>query len=153
MAFVFGVVRPLVIEAFSIPSESMVPTLQAGDRVMVAKFAHRLADPERGDLIAFEAPEGEINVKRVVGLPGDTVAVRDGVLFVNDEPRRESYVDYRLTDSSFFGPVTVPEDHLFVMGDNRSNSLDSRALGAIPEKSVLGRVFLRFWPPDRGSLL
>lgn len=148
----FGVVRPFVVEAFRIPSESMVPTLQVGDSVLAAKLAYRFSDAGRGDLAVFKGGE-DLNIKRVVGLPGDTVAIRDGVLFVNGEKKRESYVDYRLTDASFFGPVKVPENRVFLMGDNRFNSRDSRDYGPIPEEDLLGRVSLRIWPLDRAGLL
>ncbi len=148
----FGVVRPFVVEALRIPSGSMVPTLEVGDRVLVNKFIYRFEDIGRGDLALFEGPGGEATIKRVVGLPGDGIAVWDGVLFVNGESRKESYVDYRLADSTFFGPEKVPEGHVFVMGDNRANSRDSRDFGPVPEKEVLGEVFLRLWPPDRAGI-
>lgn len=74
------------------------------------------------------------------------ISVEDGILLVNEDLVHEPYVDYGLTDSSFFGPLTVPEDHVFVMGDNRSNSRDSRAVGPVPEEDLMGRVVLRFWP-------
>ncbi len=153
LAFMFGFVRPFVVETFRIPSGSMTPTLQAGDHVLVAKFAYRFADPDRGDLAAFESLEngGEVNIKRVVGLPGDTVEVWDGVLMVNGEAQEEPYVDYGLTDATFFNPKTVPEGHVFLMGDNRTNSLDSRSFGPVPEEDLLGRVLSRFWPLDRAG--
>lgn len=151
--FIFGVVRPFVAEVFHIPSESMSPTLQAGDSVLALKFAYRLEDPEHGDLALFEGPGGEISIKRVVGVPGDEVSVYDGMLRVNGEPQREPYVDYELTDSTFFGPERVPAGHVFVMGDNRSNSLDSRTSGPVPEEDLLGRVILRVAPLDRVSIL
>lgn len=151
LILMFGVVRPFVVEPFHIPSGSMTPTLQPGDRVMVAKFVYRFADPNRGDLVAFESIEagGEVNIKRVVGLPGDTVAVWDGVLVVNGEAQEEPYVDYRLTDSTFFGPESVPDGHVFVMGDNRTNSQDSRSSGPVSKQDLLGETFLRFWPLNR----
>jgi signal peptidase I len=150
--FVFGVVRPFVAEPFRIPSESMKPTLEPGDQVLATKFAYRLTEPERGDLAVFDDGSGAV-IKRVVGLPGDVISVEDGVLVVNGEPRKESYVNYRLTDSSFFGPETVPEGHIFMMGDNRSNSRDSRTMGPVPEKDLIGRAVLRFWPLDRAGSL
>lgn len=151
----FGVVRPFVAEVFRIPSESMAPTLEAGDRVLVNKFVYRFTEPERGDLVLFEEPvnEGPLAIKRVVGLPGDKVAVWDGVLFVNGERREEFYVDYQTADSTFFGPERVPEDHMLVMGDNRANSLDSRSFGAVPDEDVLGKVSLRLWPLGRTGAL
>jgi len=155
LVFMFGVVRPFVVEPFGIPSGSMTPTLQPGDRVLVVKFAYRFTDPDQGDLVAFEDIEdgGEVNIKRVVGLPGDTIEVWDGVLIVNGEAQEEPYVDYRLTDSTFFGPESVPENEVFVLGDNRTNSRDSRIFGPIAEEELTGKVLLRFWPPERiGSL-
>jgi len=150
---VFGFVRPFVVEPFYVPSDSMNPTLRSGDSVLVAKFAYRLADPQRNSLVVFESPTdtNKILMKRVVGVAGDRVAVRDGVLFVNGERKSEPYVNYRLTDSTFFGPARVPEDHVFVMGDNRSNSVDSRSFGAVPEEDLLGEAFVRFWPLGRAG--
>lgn len=150
--FVFGVVRPFLVEPFFIPSESMSPTLNPGDRVLAAKPAYLLDGPARGDLVVFDDGDGAV-IKRVVGLAGDVVSVEDGVLVVNGESRREPYVDYELTDSTFFGPVTVPEGHVFVMGDNRSNSRDSRTIGPVSEEDLIGRVDLRFWPLDRAGPL
>jgi signal peptidase I len=155
-ALVFGFVRPFVVEAFYIPSESMVPTLRIGDRVLVNKFIYRFAQPARGDIIVFESVEGggEDLIKRVVGVPGDKISVRGGRLLVNGEPQREPYVYKKYPDRSSSAPTTVPEDHVFVMGDNRANSRDSRYFGTVPEKKIEGEAFLRFWPPDRiGGLL
>ncbi len=89
----------------------------------------------------------------MVGLPGDVISVEDGVLVRNGIFEREPYVDYVATDSSFFGPETVPEGHVFVMGDNRSNSRDSRTLGPVPEEHLIGRAVLRFWPIERAGSL
>jgi len=153
---VFGFVRPFVIEAFWIPSASMVPTLKYGDRVLVNKFIYRFTEPERGDVIVFKSVEGDDEdlIKRVVGVPGDEIAVRDGKLFVNGEPQKEPYVNKKYPDRSFYAPTTVPKDHVFAMGDNRANSQDSRIFGPVPEKNIEGEAFLRFWPPDRiGGLL
>lgn len=149
----FGVIRPFVAEVFLIPSGSMSPTLKVGDSVLALKFAYRFTEPQRGDLAVFSDPEGELTIKRVVGLPGDTVAVWDGVLRVNGEPQREPYVNYRLTDSTFFGPEKVPAGHVFLMGDNRSNSRDSRNFGSVPEEDLLGRVILRVAPVGEAGLL
>ena len=151
--FMFGVVRPFVAEAFRIPSESMAPTLEAGDRVLVNKFAYRFTGPERGDVILFQDMQDRATIKRVIGLPGDSISVWDGVLRVNGEPRRESYVDYELTDSTFFGPEEIPAGYVFVMGDNRINSEDSRTFGPVPEEDLRGRAFLRLWPPGRADAL
>src|SRR5215212_6953395 len=179
-ALVFGFVRPFVVEAFYIPSESMVPTLRVGDRVLVNKFIYRFTEPERGDIIVFKSVEGgslppqenliervvglfrpggtrepprEDLIKRVVGVPGDVISVRNGRLFVNGEPQREPYVNKKYPDRSFSPAVTVPKEHVFVMGDNRTNSQDSRVFGPVPERNIEGEAFLRFWPPDRIGLL
>jgi signal peptidase I len=155
LALVFGFVRPFVMEAFWIPSGSMIPTLEIGDRVFVNKFIYRFTEPERGDIIVFESVDnGEVDlIKRVVGVPGDEIAVRGGKLFVNGEPQKEPYTNKKLPDRSSFAKTTVPKDHVFVMGDNRANSADSRVFGALPEKNIEGEAFLRFWPPDRIGLL
>jgi signal peptidase I len=153
---VFGFVRPFVVEAFWIPSASMVPTLKYGDRVLVNKFIYRFTEPQRGDIIVFKSVEGDGQdlIKRVVGVPGDEIAVRRGKLFVNGEPQKEPYVNKKFPDRSFYAPTTVPKDHVFAMGDNRANSQDSRVFGPVPEQNIEGEAFLRFWPPDRiGGLL
>jgi signal peptidase I len=154
-ALVFGFVRPFVMEAFWIPSGSMIPTLEIGDRVLVNKFIYRFTDPSRGDIIVFESVDNsnEDLIKRVVGLPGDTIALRGGKLFVNGEPQKEPYTNKKVPDRSFYARTTVPKNHVFVMGDNRGNSADSRVFGPLPEKNIEGEAFLRFWPPDRIGLL
>ena len=151
---VFGFIKPFVVQAFWIPSESMVPTLEVGDRVFINKFIYRFAEPQRGDVVVFESVEdGDTElIKRVVGLPGDEVAVRDGSLLVNEERWEESYVNKRLPDQSSYGPETVPEGHVFAMGDNRGNSRDSRFFGAVPIENIEGEAFMTFWPPDRVGL-
>ena len=150
-ALVFGFVRPFVVEAFYIPSESMVPTLRVGDRVLVNKFIYRFTEPKRGDIIVFKSVEGDDEdlIKRVVGVPGDKISVRNGRLFVNGEHQREPYVNKKYPDRSFSAPTIVPKGHVFVMGDNRTNSQDSRVFGPVPKRNIEGEAFLRFWPPDR----
>ena len=155
-ALVFGVVRPFIVEAFVIPSESMVPTLMIGDRVLANKFIYDFTDPDRGDVVVFESVEveGQDLIKRVVGTPGDTVEVRDGTLYVNGEPQDEPYTNQ---ESVGISPpqeeFEVPEDTIFVMGDNRTNSRDSRFFGPVPEENLEGEAFMIFWPPTRLSAL
>ncbi len=152
---VFGFVRPFVLEAFRIPSESMVPTLLVGDRVFVNKFIYRFTEPERGDVVVFESVNGgeEDLIKRVVGVAGDEVEVRNGTLLVNGEAREEPYLNRNLPFNDSYGPSEVPEGHVFVMGDNRANSADSRVFGPLPIENIEGEAFVRFWPPLRiGSL-
>src|ERR671932_1995591 len=148
-ALVFGFVRPFGMESFWIPSGSMIPTLEIGDRVLVNKFIYRFSEPERGDIIVFRSVENtkEDLIKRVVGVPGDRIAVRGGKLYVNGEPQKEPYTNKKLPDRSFYAQTTVPKNHVFVMGDNRANSADSRVFGPLPEKNIEGEAFLRFWPP------
>jgi signal peptidase I len=155
LAVVFGFVRPFVMEAFWIPSGSMIPTLEVGDRVFVNKFVYRFTEPERGDIIVFESvDDGDVDlIKRVVGVPGDEIAVRSGKLFVNGEPQKEPYTNKKTPDRSSFTKTTVPKNHVFVMGDNRASSADSRVFGPLPEKNIEGEAFLRFWPPDRIGLV
>jgi signal peptidase I len=150
---IFGVVRPFVAEPFGITADSMDPTLRAGDSVLATKFAYRVSEPERGDVVLFEGPDGAPTIKRIVGVGGDKIAVRDGVLFVNGEKIRESYVDYNLTDSTFLGPTDVPEGYVYLMGDNRVNSLDSRSYGPVPEADLRGEVSLRIWPLGRAGVV
>ena len=154
-ALVFGFVRPFVMEAFWIPSGSMVPTLEIGDRVLVNKFIYRFTEPERGDIVVFRSvdePDEDL-IKRVVGVPGDEIAVRRGRLILNGEPQKEPYTNKNFPDRSFYARTTVPEGHVFVMGDNRGNSADSRVFGPLPKKNIEGEAFLRFWPPQRIGLL
>ena len=160
-ALVFGFVRPFVVEAFYIPSESMVHTLEVGDRVLVNKFIYRFTDPKRGDIIVFKSVEGggelrdrEDLIKRVVGLPGDTIEVRNGNLLVNGKRQNEPYVNQETVQfQTPYGPKKVPKDHIFMMGDNRGNSADSRVFGPLPEKNIEGEAFLRFWPLNRFGTL
>ncbi len=152
---VFGVVRPFIVAAYWVPTESMVPTLLVGDRVFANKFIYRFAEPERGDIVVFEDVEGgeEDLIKRVVAVAGDRVRVVNGVLKVNGETQGEPYVQPQLPDGSVYGPERPPEGYVFVMGDNRGNSADSRVFGLLPIENVEGEAFVRFWPPSRIGLL
>jgi signal peptidase I len=142
--------RILALEPFRIPSDSMAPTLRSGDRVLVDKRAYHGGAPRRGDLAVFRAPRtGEILLKRVVAIGGDTVGIEDGVLVVDGRRPREPYADPEAIDSVYFGPVRVRPGTVFVLGDNRANSEDSRAFGAVPTGRLIGRVRARIWPPAR----
>ena len=154
-ALVFGFVRPFVLEAFRIPSESMVPTLEVGDRVFANKFIYRFTEPERGDIVVFEDVEGgeDYLIKRVVAVAGDRVRVSNGRLKVDGEIQEETYIKPQFPDGSIYGPEKVPEGYVFVMGDNRGNSADSRVFGLLPIENIEGEAFVRFWPPSRIGLL
>lgn len=166
-----------VVQAFFIPSESMEDTLQVNDRVLVNKLAYRFGEPAIGDIVVFAAESDQVTeevpdtvfargfdtvatalglktsaqdlIKRVVAVEGQTVEIDVGLLYVDgEEVTNEPYrKDFRAMQD--FGPETVPEDHVFVMGDNRLNSSDSRVFGSIPESSLVGRAFARIWPFDR----
>ena len=144
------VVKTFLVQAFYIPSGSMLPTLQEQDRVLVNKLSYDLHDVHRGDIIVFKGPEqaeGEVKdlIKRVIGLPGETVEAHDGKVFVDGKAIDESY----LGDGITTGPLEqtkVPAGHYWVMGDNRGNSKDSRYFGAIDKDLIIGRAFVRVWP-------
>ena len=143
--------RLLVAETFEIPSGSMVPTLQPGEHVLADKLAYRFGDPQRGDLVVFHAPRtGEVLLKRVVALPGDKVGIEDSALVVNGRRISEPYVkDAALIDGEYFGPIRVPSASVFVLGDRRSDSVDSRVFGPVPESALIGRVDALVWPLDK----
>ena len=134
----------------------MVPTLRVGDRVFVNKFVYRFWEPEKGDIVVFRSVEGDQEdlIKRVVALPGDKVAVRKGVLRVNGVTQNEPFTNKGFPDDgSFFGPTRVSEGTVFVMGDNRANSRDSRFFGPVPVENIEGEAFASFWPPSRVGIL
>ena len=153
------VVKTFLIQAFYIPSPSMEDTLMVGDRVLVNKLSYRLHDVNRGDIVVFERPPGDAGdqqikdlIKRVVGLEGDTVEGRNGRVVVNGRELKEPYLpDGQETPD--FSPRSVPDGHVFVMGDNRTNSKDSRFFGPITEDLIVGRAFVRVWPATEFGLL
>ncbi|MBO1349388.1 MAG: signal peptidase I [Hormoscilla sp. GUM202] len=172
----FGI-RTFVAEARYIPSGSMLPTLQINDRLIIDKLGYHFRDPQRGDIVVFKPTDGLLEenpnlkdafIKRVVGLPGEKVELRQGNVYVNDRPLAEKYVasDFNPAapvtassthqrtqinvcppDKRFLSqPVTVPADSYLVMGDNRNNSYDSRCWGFVPRDRIIGRAIVRFWP-------
>ncbi len=148
-----------VVQAFFIPSGSMEPTLQIGDRILVSKFTYRIGEIHRGDVIVFHYPlnPGKDFVKRVVALGGETVELRDGVVLINRAPIQELYPT-ALTGgdracTSNYGPQKIPDDQLFVLGDNRCNSEDSRFFGFVPDENVVGKAMVIYWPPQRVGLV
>ena len=150
-------IKTFVVQAFRIPSDSMVPTLMDGDRVLVNKLSYDAHDVNRGDVIVFHRPpnlvaaEGDPEdlIKRVIGLPGETVTSRDGVVYIDDRRLEEPYLPEGTPTFNLDAPITVPEGHLLVMGDNRGNSTDGRSFGPIPIDTVIGRAFVIMWPPGR----
>jgi len=160
-------IRTFVVQAFKIPSGSMEPTLLVGDHILVNKFLYGIkipfinktlipiSEPKRGDVIVFIYPVDRSKdfIKRVIGLPGDEIKIIDHTIYVNGQPFEDEHGYYSNAVTRFkgsgekteFGPVTVPEDHLFVMGDNRNHSYDSRFWGFVPLKDVKGKAFIIYW--------
>jgi len=149
----FGIIRPFIIQPFVIPSESMVPTLLVGDRLFANKFIYRFKPIQRFDVIVFKYPHNpKVDyIKRVIALEGETVQLIGGKVYINKQPLEESHKMNPSYDD--FGPVRIPKGYLFVLGDNRGNSEDSRYFGFVPVQNVLGKAFLIFWPPKRIGLI
>ena len=158
------VIRTFVAQAFKIPSESMVKTLLVGDHLLASKFSYGIKipfthtyiykgeDPVKGDIIIFEYPNDPSvdYIKRIVGTPGDTIEVRNKQLFRNGEPVKESFIRFTEPDRiqpvrDNFGPVTVPADKYFVMGDNRDNSMDSRFWGFVDRSAIRAKAWRIYW--------
>jgi len=159
-AFVLAlIVLTFIGRAFKIPSSSMYPTLQPRDRIFVNRFVYRFSMPERGDIIVFIYPEDNSRdfIKRVIGLPGETVEIRDGHIFIDGEKINNPFPiamnSYYNHGSYGRGEVKVPEDEYFVLGDNSRNSKDSRYWGFVPSKNLKGKAFLIYWPFRRIQLL
>jgi signal peptidase I len=153
------VIRAFIVQAFKIPSGSMLPTLQIGDHILVNKFVYWFTDPKRGDVVVFKFPQDEARdfIKRVVALPGEEVQVRAKRVLVNGKPIQESYavhLDHTTHDNPHsprdnFGPIVVPPGQLFMMGDNRDYSMDSRFWGFLEVEKVRGKAFVIYWSWDR----
>mgnify|MGYP001817277423 CR=1 FL=1 len=163
-------IRTFVVQAFKIPSGSMLPTLMIGDHLLVNKFIYGirvpfsgkvlvpLKDPQSGDIIVFKFPKDRSidYIKRVVGVPGDEIEIKNKKLYLNGEPTSDPYAHYTTTQvlpgsvspKDNFGPITVPEGKYFVMGDNRDNSSDSRFWGFVENNDVLGKAMIIYWSWD-----
>jgi signal peptidase I len=166
-------VQAYAVKPYRIPSASMASTLRPGDRVLVNRVVYHLRDPRRGDVLVFQYPKDRavVFIKRVVGVPGDVLLVKDGRLYVNGKRSSEPYVHHtggRLDPTlamapldgstmpkpwSLSSPFRVPAGCYFVMGDNRINSDDSRDWGVVPRNAVIGEGFLLYWPPRHWSSL
>ena len=161
-------VKVEVANPYRVPTSSMEPTLhcarpgsgcQAGssDRVIANRFIYRFRDPRRGEIVVFRAPprtlaacaEAGIFVKRIIGLPGETVSERKGVIYIDCRPLQESYIEPDLRDRRSETWPKIPAGHYFMMGDNRSRSCDSRSWGTVPRSDLIGPVFLTYWPLNR----
>ncbi len=149
-AFVLSMVlRTWVIEGRIVPTGSMLPTIQLQERLMVNKLIYYFREPIKGEVVVFRPPDA-INahddyVKRIIGLPSDKIEIKNGSLYINDKVQNESYITEPMNYN--FGPVVVPADSYFVMGDNRNNSFDSHLWGAwLTHDHLIGKAFIIYWP-------
>ncbi len=151
----FGV-RAFVLQTYFIPTGSMEPTLHIGDRILVFKLAYLFSSPERGDVVVFKAPASEAVdcgdayvpdlVKRIVGLPGETISSVRNVIFIDHKPLAQPWAHYQPLDVQPITPQTIPANHYFMIGDNQPNSCDSRYWGTIPRSSIIGEAVFKIWP-------
>ena len=147
------VIRTFVVQAFKIPSGSMLPTLQIGDHILVSKFLYYFQPIQRGEVIVFKFPQDESRdfIKRVIGLPGETLEIRGKQILINGKPLDEPYAVYgdwsvpRLGDRERLGPIVIPPGRLFMMGDNRDHSMDSRIWGFLDTQKVKGKAFIVYF--------
>jgi len=145
-------IRIFIFEPFIVPTPSMEPTLMVGDKVIINKLAYRFGPVKNGDIVAFHSvTEGEKElVKRAIAVEGDTIVLTsEGEVFVNGEKVNEEYLPPGQDISYLNQEVTVGADQIFVMGDNRNNSFDSRYFGLIPEENIFGEFLIVYWPPSR----
>jgi len=170
-------IQAFLVKPFRIPSESMVPTLEVSDRVLVDRVSLRFGEPDRGDIMVFNPPKGadtntcgdadqprgsacstptagesETNfIKRVVGIEGDRLAVKAGRVYIDGKRQQEPFIrpDASCSICNLPREITIPEDHVFMMGDNRGSSADSREWGPVPVDSLIGGAFVIYWQPNR----
>jgi len=164
-------IKAWVVNPYRIPSSSMEPTLHCArpdpgclarfsDRVLACRFCYDFESPKRGDIVVFKTPplaavkcgEGGTFVKRLIGLPGETWSEKDGYVYINGKKLNEPYVQAGRRDDRTIGPIKIPKDHYFMMGDNRASSCDSREWGTVPRKNFIGKVIATYWPPGRISV-
>ncbi len=148
-------IRTFLFAPFIVEGESMETTLHNAERLVVNKAIYFLSTPKRGDIIVFHAEADKDYIKRVIAVAGETVEVRDDVLYINGEKTDEPYLAEKRAEAKAegepvltndFGPITIPDHEIFVMGDNRRNSKDSRMIGPVDIKTVVGRAEFVFWP-------
>ena len=147
------VVNVFLAQATRVEGQSMEPNLYNNERLIIEKVTYRFREPQRGDIVVLRPPQRSTVplIKRVIGLPGDTVEIHDNRVYVNGEPLREDYLDQ--PTKGLMPPRLVPEGFVLVLGDNRRASNDSRAFGMIAEDDIIGRAWFRYWPLDRAGFL
>ena len=155
LALILFLVIRQVIQNYRIESHSMEPNFYEGQFVLVNKLAYKLGEPHRGEVLVFHNPGNpdEDYIKRIIGLPGDTIEVIGDTVLVNGNELPEPFPHNQNPEGSYSGPTIVPDGTLFVMGDNRPNSSDSRRIGTIPEDLVVGKAWLRVWPFNKFGLI
>ena len=172
-------IQAFLVKPFRIPSESMVPTLEVGQRVLVDRVSYKFGEPDRGDIVVFKPPAGQPStcgvrraddqpcprgtpersdtnfIKRVVAVPGDRVRIMEGSVYINGQRQREPFarLDPECGTCNLPREIRIPEDHYYMMGDNRGESADSREWGPVPEEWIIGKAFMTYWPPGRIGLL
>jgi signal peptidase I len=165
-------IKAWVVNPYRIPSSSMEPTLHCArpdigcesrfsDRVLACRFCYRLFSPKRGDIVVFKPPEpatenacgaGGTFVKRLIGLPGETLEEKTGYIYIDGKRLDEPYIKPGRRDKRNYGPIDIPKGMYFMMGDNRAASCDSRSWGTVPRSNLIGKVFATYWPPSRISV-
>ncbi|BCX14836.1 MAG: signal peptidase I [Patescibacteria group bacterium] len=157
---IFLFIYLLLFQPHKIKGDSMQPNFPDGEFLLTDKISYRFHPPQRGDVIVFKAPVNEEDdyIKRIIGLPGDTVSIKDGFVYINGQKLEETYLPAGLyTNGGIFLPnnkeVVVPDNYFFVMGDNRSYSSDSRAWGFVSKKNIIGKAWLVYWPPQKAGIV
>jgi len=145
------VINVFLAQATRVEGQSMDPSLHNNQRIIIEKLSYRFRPPARGEIVVLRRPQPDPLIKRVVGLPGETVAIHDNQVYVDREPLDEPYL--RELTSGVMPPEVVPEGHVFVLGDNRDSSNDSRAFGMVPFEDIVGRAWVRYWPPREIGLV
>jgi signal peptidase I len=145
---IYVLVRSFLFENYRVVGRSMIPTLENNQYLAVNKLGYRLHKPQRGDIIVFRDPKDDERklIKRVIGLPGEVVEIRDGQVLVEGRPLREPYIE--APPGYSYTPILIPEDQYFVMGDNRNNSSDSHNWGTLPREMIVGKAWVSYWPPS-----
>lgn len=144
-----------VIQPVKVEGTSMQPHLSDQERIFVNKFIYHFSEVSRGDIVVFWYPKDETKslIKRIIGLPGESIEIRSGIVLVNGEPLGEPYLEQSFVDFRSFGPVLVPDKNYFVLGDHRDSSNDSRNWGVVPANKIFGKAILRYWPVSKIGLI